>query len=849
MNNRIVINEGVDELKGIPQGKEFSKRPSGWKNDDDWDGFIYKVIESRHAESFADVYHRKKSDGWEGGKDCYGIVGYTHLLLKGAMRLLSYGGTIVKMKLLGGLQNYVFFDADRDPDIKKALIDTYGSNLSVEEQIFAITGDRQVARDFAWTDSGRFGTKWDKWSRRWNQGDGEKIMRRTGKIIRGFVCEYGYNDAMVAPFVFSDMVTCAVAHNVRSNEPIESVRAKFVGTLDQNRRVLQDNYVDLVPHLYAVDAVDVDSDEGARIGDKLYVQYTSKRGEHNMLVIDEHNWGSPKDTKLFPSEVKLDDGLANPSRKGSFMFSMNGQQYIANVCGLMSNGQKAKNENGAEIDFPIFAIRGCEEEGWWFPMDRDTLIWVYQNPEWAKQMKEQYYSSNDYGQVGEGVKTHREIISEAFEPGMTYDDFVKSNVGKDNENIMYVCTHCYFVEGIMQKGFSRAYANVNDKDDNGGALTYGDGVYGTPSIKNAANNLSQKTADIRKKPDGYKYGNVILKCILMGGWKGFLIFDGNFARKIYGDKWQVMDQIDLIVKDRAANAELKNYVQPYLRMELYDPRNDSLGRTNHIIFNMFNNGWSAEQRKSGIEKWTNFFRKNGIRGAVYHGHGDRFCSVCYDYSEVVPFAISYDYGQTWTTKGNSWTLSNGKTYKTNGVDWQALHDRLISAGDPIGKLGAEYNDVSLDTQEVRFGPYAAGLASVQCKNGKYNFVTMQDIRGNDGKLLYKKYSKIFPVDFDEKASISLRGTINFIYKGVNFRGKVYDEEANGPVILIPKKTVNGIVEERFEMQYLDWFAENYEAYVRGDFDADNGEYEEQDTTTNQQLQEEFFKALDRIEGV
>lgn len=124
---------------------------------------------------------------------------------------------------------------------------------------------------------------------------------------------------------------------------------------------------------------------------------------------------------------------------------------------------------------------------------------------------------------------------------------------------------------------------------------------------------------------------------------------------------------------------------------------------------------------------------------------------------------------------------------------------------------------------------------------------MQDIRGNDGGLLYKKYSKIFPVDFDEKASISLRGTINFIYKGVNFRGKVYDDEANGPVILIPKRTANGVVEEKFDMNYADWFVENYDAYVRGDFDNDNEGYEEQDVVAEQQLQEEFFRMLDRIE--
>ena len=838
MNNKKYIRENVEETKGIPQGKEFSRRPKG-----SWDGFLYKVIQSGLSDSFADMYHRKKSDGWEGRADVYGIVGYTHLNLKGALKYGWGDKTVLKIKLLGGLENYVFFDADNNPDIRAALIDTYGSALSVEEQIFAITGNRKIASDFRWTNEDRFGTRLSGNQRTWIAGDGEKIMRATGKIIRGFVYEYQRDDAAVAPFIFSDMVTCAVAHNVGRYDSVEMANAKFVGTLNQQRREMQDNYTDIVPHLYAVNAIDTDADEGTRVGDNLYIAYTSRDGKHNVLAIDERNWGNPQDTKLFPDTISIDNELSNPGKNGNLRFSMNKQQYIANVCGKMTNGEKI-------ADFPIFAIRGCEDGAdWWFQMNSGNLTWFYENPEWVEEQKSIYYSQSQYGNVGESIKTHKEILQEAFEPGMSYNDFVRSNVGKNNENVMYVCTHCYFVEGIMQQGFSRAYANVNDKDDNGGALTYGDGVYGTPSIKNAANNLSRKTASKTKKPDGYKYGNIILKCILMGGWKGFLIFDGNFARKIYGDKWQVMDQIDLIVKDKTANAELKNYVQPYLRMELYDPKKDptGLGRTNHIIFNMFNNGWSAEQRKSGIEKWTNFFRKNGIRGAVYHGHGDKFCSVCYDYSEVIPFAISYDYGQTWTTGGHSWTLDNGKTYETNGVDWQTLHDRLISAGDPIGKLGAEYKNVSLDTQEVRFGSSVAGLASVQCKNGGYNFVTMQEIRGIDGNVLYRQYDKIFPIDFDSMASIGKNGNIRFEYRGRQFDGNVYDEDSNGPVIFITKNTISGPIVERFDMNYADWFVENYDAYVRGDFDNDNEGYEEQDVVAEQQLQEEFFRMLDRIE--
>lgn len=855
MNRNNIIKESIEELKGIPQGKDFSKRPSSWKADGDWDGYIYKVVRAGEiTDSYANLYHRKLSDGWKySTNDCYGIVGYTHLFIRGALRLVpSYGTTIIKIKLLGGFDRYVFFDADIDPDIKKALIGTYGKPLSVREQLFLLTGNQSIADKYAYISSSDFGKR-----------GAEAVMRESGKIIRGFVCEYTRGDAMASPLVFSDMITCAKAEGLSGYESEDDVKAKFVGTLDAKRRSIQDNYVDLVPHLYAVNAVDPDGGEGARIEDKIYVHYTSRSGEHNMLVIDEHNWGNPQDTKLFPSGVKLDQGISNPSRKGTILFSMHGQPYIGNVCGLMSDGQKA--------DVPVFAIKGFEDVGWW-PMDADTLTGFYTHPEWAKEIKMQRYSGEgeqqqdpndveqqnntnaEYSNVIEESDLHLKLLNEAFKPGMSYDDFVANNKG-----IGYVCAHCYGIEGLMQQGFSREYAAKNDANYNDGRGWYGNGVYGCVQVGRIAppnefnDNLSMKEAGAARlsfyrdsadyKPDDLKYGGVILKCSIIGGYHRFLILDREMAEKYYGKNWTIEGQIETLIGKGNPDAIALIRKMNSKGNVRYDVTNSD-SRTGGSLLDVFKYVSVDE-----FKKWENVFRKYNIRGAVYHGGNDGFCFVCYDYSEVVPIALSYDHGRTWTTKGNSWTLKNGKTYTTNGIDWQAVHDRLISAGDPQNKLGAIYDEVDIGTQQVRFfGNERAGLAMVRCKNGKYNFVTMQEIHGNDGNVLYNQYDKIFPVDFDDKASISLKGTITFTYKGVDFRGKVYDEEANGPVLLIPKRTVNGVVEEKFEMQYLDWFAENYNAYVNGAFDENGEEYEQQDdAVSNQQIQEEFFRFLDKIE--
>ena len=865
------ISESIDEIKGIPEGKDFSKLKT-----------IYKVINKAYIDSFADRYHRKKSDGYvRGGNACYGIAGYTHMDLKGAMCIVnSYGGNIVKMKLLGGFERYVFFDADNDPDIKRELIAVYGKPLSVRDQLYVLTGSWDIANRYGNTYSNRFG-----------EYDAERIMRESGKIIRGFICIYTsgqinsggtlvhVNDVMVNPLVFSDMVPCAIARDIHGSswgylgDDVLDVEKKFEGTLDNRRRDLQNGYVDIVPHLYAVNSRDPDGGQGTRINDKFYCSYTDINGRHNVLIIDERGWGNPQDVKLFPDTVKIDDVVPNPSRKGYTYFSMRGAKFLVNVCGI----EKVEDENSTTNSEPVFSLvwkdaYGKEEKSPWYPFNYDTITWVYNNyPDSIEQLKgeegdeeeiqQDYYDTDNgeeqFGDTEQG-DDYRKALEESFRPGMSYGEFVAANSGRDDGTgvgrpIMYVCTHCYNVEGIMQKGFSRAYANANDFRANGGALTYGDGVYGSPSLENAATNLSQKTDS---KPDGKKYGDVILKCILMDGWKGFLIFDETWAKKIYGPKWHIFDQIDQIIKNEGARQTIKNFIQRECYGEnFYDPGTRyNEKRTSTVLFKMFDGHMPPDKRKIEFEKWTAFFRQNGIRGGIYWGYGDRFACVCYDYSEVIPIEISYDFGNTWTTRGFKRTLSDGKTYSSNGINWDKISERLTAGGDPRAKLGARYDDIDLSTQRVRIGNSVAGIVQVG-KNGKFNFVTMQDIQGNDGQILYKKYSKIFPVDFDDKASIgALRGTITFVYRGITFRGKVYDEEANGPTIEFTRRSKRPPFQktESYEMNYIDWFVDNYTAYMNGEFeeDDDGEEYEVQDDgTENQQIQEQFFKALDRLDGI
>ena len=772
IKNKKNISEELSEFKNIPFGKDFSNLIS-----------LYKVVDGRYAMNFKNGYDRKQTDGWNGnGRDSYGEVVYSHLKLSHAMSMIgSYGNAIVQFKLLGGLEDYIFFDTDRDSVIRQLQIQVYGKPLNLYEQLLALTNNKNIAQRYGGcTDPSQFGRYY------------QKEIRRQGYYLRGMICDYWHStdDIVVYPFNFSDVVPCAVATGLTRYMSEDEVRRRFVGTLGQQERDKQNGFLDIVPHLEVVNAKDPDGAQYIRIGDKAYAPYDSPMG-FNILIIDDENWVKPNDKKLFPDTVRIDE-MPSLSRKGNFTFKMCGVKYEGNVIG-QADGQQYTDDGS-----PIFRIKGTNDWYRW-----EYLTYMFENPDYAKSMLAQ---------------RSEDMLTEAFKQGMSYDEFVSNNGG-----FGYVCTHSYFLDGILKHGFSREYANANDFAQNGGSLTYGDGVYGTPDIGNAANNLSRKTASIYEKPDGFKYGPIILKCSILGGYRGFLIFDENWAKRIYGKNWQIFDQIDVIVKDGNARNEIKNFTRQYMSRELYNPSNDPSGRTNHVIYNMFNN-------ESGFKKWTNFFRKYGIRGAVYNGHGDGFCFVCYDYSEVVPVEISYDHGKTWTTNGNSFTLPNGKTYSTKGINWQLTHDRLLYAGDPANKLGGMYKSVGSFPKKVCVDDTVFGCVSVEKNNGKWNCVRMDTLE------------ELFPIDFDAEPTFSIRGTIDFIYKGHKFKGKLYNRSVDCATFFYPDESAE------YEINQIDAVIDYYINGNGAEETTDNEEYQEiPDEQNSQQLQESFFRFLDKME--
>lgn len=686
---RDFLNEAIDELRKLPSLKEMGNIPS-----------IYKVIKQGDVDSFVKSgMIRQLAGGEEDRNNVYGEGVYAHITLESAIKLAQresnfYGDVVLEMKLLGGYEGFVMYGGSRNID--NLIIKTYGRNMSVEEQLYAITKDHAFAK------------KWAKYGPS-SLGKAQKSLRREGYNIRGMVYEWGQYYAIL-PFIFSDAIPFATA-KVWSSTNVGNIQFRTVYNDKQNKEIAGNfdpiAQLDMINAEYSRASV-----VRVAIDDNLYcVIKSNKTGGYNIVKIDEDNVVNPRPKYIIPKNIYLSERPTAPdTENGQFMFSYMGINFYGTVCHEVAKIPAFWNE--IENDW-------CEFK------DLEDCV---------KQMR-----------GGDGTKAAESLNEEITD--LTKEDFLN---GK--KRIVYVCAHTSDVDAIFKNGFSRQFANNNDYMHNGGALTYGDGQYGSVSLDNAANNLSRKTD--YGKSDGKKYGSVIIKCVLMGSFYNFLIFDEDLAKYIYKDKWQIMDQIDHIVKDPAARNELKNFVRPYLGRALYNPSQDPMSRTNHVLFSMFSS-------QNGFRKWTNFFRQNGIRGGVYHGHGDGYCFVCYNYSDVIPVAYSTDYGKSW---------------KDDKFDFDAAKERSFKDPDAASRFGHKFKGMDSATPVlVNCGGKKFSVTVVQTLNGKYNI-----LNNHTG-------DKVSPIDFDERPTISTEGEFQFLVGGRMFYGIYNHELAQIPAFWDPNE--------------------------------------------------------------
>lgn len=259
------------------------------------------------------------------------------------------------------------------------------------------------------------------------------------------------------------------------------------------------------------------------------------------------------------------------------------------------------------------------------------------------------------------------------------------------------------VDSIFKYGYNRAFTGSK------GGNMYGPGVYCTFLLNDSINN-------VKTKPE---YGNCIIEMRLVGGFQNFIIFDENLARKTYGKRWKIEDQLMDVAK--------LSYSDVMDIMRIYSSRGLSLyhGRT----------------APAALLIWTRFssglFKKRGVRGLIYKGNRDGHCALPYDFSSVIPYAVSFDQGKTFKPKFN-----------------KELYNFLKDHADVEFRFGGQFKQVF---------PSVKGFTLVKNEQGKYNV-----IQNSSNKLLSNEW-------FDEIMSqISAQdGTFEFIYGGVEFIGSIY----------------------------------------------------------------------------
>lgn len=321
-------------------------------------------------------------------------------------------------------------------------------------------------------------------------------------------------------------------------------------------------------------------------------------------------------------------------------------------------------------------------------------------------------------------------LLESFIKEGTYDkDFdipSEEEINSGGMTTIYRCAHASQIKNIFKNGYSRAFCASND------GSWYGDGVYCNVKLSQAI--MGCKTLDPRRE-EGRKYGSTIISNKLIGGFKRFLIFDEEIARKIYGNKWRIEDQVKYLFNPSDAERVWKDML--YIMSISSSAKQLYHGRTAQLLQDMFHN---RRGRISRFE-YDKIFKTNNIRGAIYTGGNDGLCAVVYDFSAVIPFATTTDYAKTWKKLFNM----------------EEFEHRMATKIDVNQRFDGKYKKVFPPVATVDSDGNPASLSLVLKFNGKYNYI---DPKTGD---------EILPFDFDSLTAFNKEdGTCQAEYNGKIF---------------------------------------------------------------------------------
>lgn len=214
------------------------------------------------------------------------------------------------------------------------------------------------------------------------------------------------------------------------------------------------------------------------------------------------------------------------------------------------------------------------------------------------------------------------------------------------------------INSLMKNGFSREYTGSN------GGNMYGPGVYNVYSLRSSNDRATG-------------YGRFIVMSYVLGGYKDFLIFNTDMARKIYGNDWPIIKQIKMLMPEKLAQKVLSS-VDNLGRCQVCNGSGvDATGRVCRRCLGTrtgcMNNDRTSYDIKTSItakkivDVLGRDIAKTKIRGIIYSGGHDGNCCFVRNFSDVVPYSYSTDNGKTW------------KVAITDELIWRAGHNTDVDA--------------------------------------------------------------------------------------------------------------------------------------------------------------------------
>lgn len=218
---------------------------------------------------------------------------------------------------------------------------------------------------------------------------------------------------------------------------------------------------------------------------------------------------------------------------------------------------------------------------------------------------------------------------------------------------IYHCTQETNVNSIFKFGEDREFLST---------YAYGKGVYTAYDVEDAKNQLGT-------------YGNAMIQFKLIGGYKRFIIFPNSekcirIAKKYYGERYDILHQLKTFLSNKDAE----------------------------YLYNKCG---------TNIREYSYYAKQFNLHGAVYQW-GRTVAVLPYDFSSVVPYAVSLDGGRTFKKKIN-----------------QETFNRFQTSVDVEFRFGNKYLKIEKAIPGPNENGEMTGFSKVKKKNHKFNIIDIQ----------------------------------------------------------------------------------------------------------------------------